>query len=493
MSLLRTLGVGLLGALVLADCGGELPDYAEGDRGTDGVAWVRVTTAGNRGMPDAPLPFSTEGVPLAVRLEAFRRDNTPARSFNGYLRLSMSPGLVLSVEGPSALGSYVRATNGVAEGITVRVARGYGQARVWAEDNGYVPVDPLRTPRPACSNGLDDDGDGRVDYPADTGCAAANDDNEVGGSFAVGTSEPIYFDTPLISDVQGRAAQSPLLNERITLRGRILPTAPEPGDRRHRLVVTQTDNSGFFITDIDDRSCDGQACYNSIYSFNFRSPDGMRVCDLVQTLTGSVAEFVSSTQLSQPGYQVGLLWRPNDPQAGPCLVPDPVVITQALARDEVQLERLESGIVRLENVILPTLVGPGRAPNGIPMPGATNCDANNDGRIEYDGGIEDQCATACANNPSCSEWTSWARFGQVLVTLPGGGAVTRLGVNARAVDPTFDPTRRRAPSATITGTLRQVGPNWVVQPRCGAEIVYAGMPVRRPNEVCLFERPLSED
>ncbi len=493
MSLLRTLGLGLLGGLVLVDCGGELPDYGEEDRGVDGVAWVRVTTAGDRGLREAPLPFSNEGVPLAVRLEAFRRDNTPARTFNGFLRLSMAPGVVVSVEGPGALGNYVRATNGVVEGVTIRVARGYGSARIWAEDDGYLPVDPLREPRPACSNGLDDDGDGRVDYPADTGCAAANDDNERAGSYAVGTSEPLYFDTPLVSDVQGRASQSPLLNERVTIRGRILPSAPEPGDRRHRIVVTQTDNSGFFLTDIDDRSCEGEPCFNSLYAFNFRAPDGMRVCDLLQTLTGSVAEFVGSTQLSQPGYQVGLLWRPNDPQAGPCLVPDPVVLTQALARDEVRLERLESGLVRLENVILPTLVGPGRAPNGIPMPGATNCDFNNDNRIVYDGGIEDQCATACAANPSCSEWTSWARFGQVLVTLPGSGAVTRLGLNARAVDPTFDPTRRRTPSVTVTGTLRQVGPNWVVQPRCGAEIVYEGMPVRRPNEVCLYERPLSDD
>lgn len=333
-----------------------------------------------------------------------------------------------------------------------------------------------------------------IDYPADLGCAAANDDNERGGSFAAGTSEPIYFDTPFVSDVQGRASQSPLLNERVTIRGHITPDAPPADARAHRLVVTQTDNSGFFITDIDDRSCGGQPCYNSLYSFNFRSPDGMRPCDLLTVLTGSVAEFVSSTQLAQPGYQVGLAWRPNDPQAGACLIPDPTELTGAILTDEVQLERYESGLVRVQNATLPTMVGPLRAPNGIPAMGATNCDFNNDGRVTFDGGAEQQCSDACAANPACSEWSAWARFGQVAVTLPGTGAPVRVAINAKAVDPNFDPQRPVAARATFTGTLRQVGPNWVIQPRCGAEIVYEGMgPVRRPSEICLSERPLSED
>jgi hypothetical protein len=38
--------------------------------------------------------------------------------------------------------------------------------------------------RPACSNGLDDDGDGLIDYPADKGCADANDNSEIDGSVA---------------------------------------------------------------------------------------------------------------------------------------------------------------------------------------------------------------------------------------------------------------------------------------------------------------------
>ncbi|MEI2709436.1 MAG: hypothetical protein V9E96_10540 [Chitinophagaceae bacterium] len=223
---------------------------------------------------------------------------------------------------------------------------------------GTCPVDPQRLPRPACSNGLDDDGDGRVDFPADTGCEAVNDDAERGGSFAVGVSEPLYFSTPLVADVQGRTAQSPLLDQRITLVGRADVTAPAEGDRVHRLVVTQTDNSGFYVTDIDDRSCGAEHCFNSLYSFNFRTPDGMRPCDLLTSLTGSVAEFVSSTQLAQPGFQVGVEWHPDDTAVGACLIPEADVITPALARDAALLERYESGLVRVENVRLPDAHGP---------------------------------------------------------------------------------------------------------------------------------------
>ncbi len=57
---------------------------------------------------------------------------------------------------------------------------------------GAAPADPVLPPRqpeqvavvapaappPVCSNGMDDDGDGKVDFPADPGCAAADDGDE---------------------------------------------------------------------------------------------------------------------------------------------------------------------------------------------------------------------------------------------------------------------------------------------------------------------------
>jgi uncharacterized protein YkwD len=49
-------------------------------------------------------------------------------------------------------------------------------------DNDEYNAPPPPPPPPAtyaCSNGKDDDGDGKVDYPADPGCASTTDNNEV--------------------------------------------------------------------------------------------------------------------------------------------------------------------------------------------------------------------------------------------------------------------------------------------------------------------------
>lgn len=474
---------------MLLGCSARIEDPALRDR-AGGVARVDVSIMGARGSLDAPLPFSSEGVDFTLRVEVLDRQGQRVSGFNGFVAVSMEPGLVLDLAAPGAVRNYLRLQGGLAEGVRVRVARGYGPTRLWAEDGGYEPVDPQRAPPPSCANGLDDDGDGFVDYPADLGCAAANDDSERGGSFAAGTSEPIYFDTPSLADVQGRSAISPLVDERVTVRGLAQHEPPPEGSRRHRLVVTQTDNSGFFVTDLDDRSCDGAPCFNSMYSFNFRAPDGMRPCDLLLNLTGSVAEFVSTTQLAQPGFQIGVAWRPDDPATGPCRIPDAVTLDTALVRDTAQMERYESGLVRAADVTLPTVVGPLRPGDGTPRAGQTNCDFSGDGAIDYDDAAEATCANACDANPACSEWTSWARYGQLRVTLPGGG---RVAVAVRAIEPNYDPERPSTVPATVTGTLRQVGPNWIINPRCDVDFAIEGRPVRSTRESCLHERSLSEE
>ncbi|MBT8131927.1 MAG: hypothetical protein KJO35_06640, partial [Gammaproteobacteria bacterium] len=46
------------------------------------------------------------------------------------------------------------------------------------ENGNYDPNDNDETDPPACSNGLDDDGDGSTDWPDDVGCDGPDDDNE---------------------------------------------------------------------------------------------------------------------------------------------------------------------------------------------------------------------------------------------------------------------------------------------------------------------------
>ncbi|MEZ4399059.1 MAG: hypothetical protein R3B06_03525 [Kofleriaceae bacterium] len=49
---------------------------------------------------------------------------------------------------------------------------------------------------PVCANGVDDDGDGLIDFPADPGCAAASDDDEASPSCAAESDPLLTVDAP---------------------------------------------------------------------------------------------------------------------------------------------------------------------------------------------------------------------------------------------------------------------------------------------------------
>ena len=64
---------------------------------------------------------------------------------------------------------------------TVKFAKGnetYKVSVIVEGNNGTYPVAPPPPPQPACSDGIDNDGDGKIDYPADPGCSSATDNDE---------------------------------------------------------------------------------------------------------------------------------------------------------------------------------------------------------------------------------------------------------------------------------------------------------------------------
>ena len=105
---------------------------------------------------------------------------TPTAVMQAWLN---SPGHRQNIEGPSYRTIGVAAA--AASNGTLYWTQQFGTS---AGDSGTPPSPPPPAPEPpppppappsyACSNNADDDGDGKVDYPADPGCTSSSDDDE---------------------------------------------------------------------------------------------------------------------------------------------------------------------------------------------------------------------------------------------------------------------------------------------------------------------------
>lgn len=496
---------------VLGSCGPALPDIGRTDRIPNGVSTVRVTITPpeqDRGNRDVPLPF-TNRHQYTVNIDALGADGNPKADFNGTLMVSVSPGVLTGIAGAGVTGRLVRLTNGSAAGINVSFERAYGETRIYAEEQGYdLSDDPNVTP--ACADGMDNDGDGLADFPADPGCAAPNDNDERSGSYALGASEAIYIGTPTVDDIQGPGTNSPLLNQRVTI-------------DRGTLVVTRISVSGFWVTDTSRVMCPSESggmrrCASSLFAFNFRLPEGMRPCDRLGSLLGTVQEFTGTTQLAQPAWRIPAdgLYTDRTPM---CPIPEAVVLRPTapmerastapleevldMANMDAPLEPLENALVRVSSVRLSPNVGPERVScsnAGVCdfAPGRSNCDQNGDGVVDFNLTSEALCANLCQTTVGCSEWTGWIRFGQMAVDFTANqpNGVQRFIVSPREAISNFNPLNQPFPGTamTVTGTLKQVGPNWIIEPRCTLDLVFDGQgTVVAPNAACVTPRSIVEE
>ncbi|MRG96488.1 hypothetical protein [Polyangium spumosum] len=413
---------------------------------------VRITQVNGAALPDAssPLPANRgdRKDTWAFELEARSPYGEPL-DFDGTVRISVEPGVVLDVTGEGAAGRNIRVVDGKAQG-TVTVTAVYGPARLWVEDLGYSPV-PLAD-RPACSNGKDDDGDVLIDFPADPGCAFADDDDEGTGSFAAGISPPVPYELPRISDVQGFGATTPFPYEAIEINT----------DRPQPLVVTRVASDGFYVTDLSEQATG----YNHIFAFSFNTPPGMRVCDRVTYLTGTVVEFFGFTELSFPSFVVDYPIEGEET----CQVPEPVVLDDATIKDIDAMEKLESGLVRIEGFRIATKFGPKPVVDNVPDADHSNCDLNGDGQVDFESQAEGACSDACSADPACTEWTSYSARGNYKVFKGTTQVQIQTGTAA-----SFDPTGHKGELLdAVTGTLRNFSGgslNWTIEARCPDDLV----------------------
>jgi hypothetical protein len=434
-----------------------------------------AVTDGPKGSPAEPRPLTFDvATPYTLTVTALRADGSLDTDFNGFVRISSKPGTVSSVDGPNTSGRNVQLVNGVAEGVVASLVGAYGKTRFWAEDLGYVPGPQGQTPK--CADRIDNDGDGTIDFPADPGCAFANDDNEEVGTYATGVSEVLYFIAPRIADVRGvskRGTATSFPHEQVEI-----DTGWRDNENyEYSTIVTRVSSDGFYATDLGETRG-----YASVFAFNFSAPPRMRVCDRLKTFGGTSSDFFGFTEVNFPTWTLEE-W---DPTQRPCLVPDPHVLTVNELRSNNSMLLQESALVRVitggnVTVRVSKLFGPGfpAAPDYVPTENATNCDLNGDSKVDFVNEPEKTCALHCSEDAECTEFANYTArktFRLIVSDSQGGGEpiVSFVGADGSA-SAQFDPLQLRGQTIkSFTGTLRYFsggGGQFTIEGRCEDDVI----------------------
>jgi hypothetical protein len=486
---------------------------------SDETARLQVTVLQGDGTPlpgaDQPMKIGLDGPRrFQVVIDALNKDGSIDDRFNGYVRVSVQPGGISSVQGGDVVGRNVLLRNGHADSHQIDVVGAYGITRVWAEDMGYMPADPTKPPQ--CADGVDNNGNGLIDYPADPGCAFANDDTEDGGTYAAGVSPPLHFKLPTLAEVQGYqcaaeddpacdqgSSKTPFSNEQVEVHdGDGVAAGQGP-----TLIVTRVSSDGFYVTDVDaTRPSKAFGRFNHMFAFNFSTPAGMRICDRVTYLSGTMSEFFGFTELGFPSFRLHQ-WRlptATDPGDGECMIPEPNLIIDSMlgSSDDAAtwMEPWESSLVRLIDVRVGAHFGPDKVQNGSPGPNASNCDLNDDGSVDFNtpGNDELLCSDNCILDKECVDWTAYGSRGNFRVVV--GTSPLGIQANAAAVQ-NFDPYLVKGQRiAAITGTIRHFSGgklNWTIDTRCSDDLVFcasgdadcaANPPIKSVKQSCVQPR-----
>jgi hypothetical protein len=455
---------------------------------------VELDPTSNAGSPAQRLPLAVDtAVPFKFTVRAVREDGSVDTTFNRHVRIATKPGAIDPLTGPDTDGRNLLLRNGESVPVELRITNAYGITYVVADDLGYIPADPLRDPPPACSNGIDDDGDGAIDFPADNGCAFANDDDEQGGTFGQGVSTPIYFTLPRIADVRGLKCRpglgcsgngrTPYPREQIQLD----VGNGDDGSAPFNTVVTRLSADGFYVTDLDDK----RGGFTSIFAFNFNAPPRMRTCDRMKTYGGTANEFFGFTQIAYPTW----ILEEWDPAQRPCLVPEPERLSPGIISDTTELLRKTGSLVRVETApdksqkvqVTPNF-GPGDIQKNagglyIATPEASNCDFDRNGRITFDGNPESVCSTSCSADPTCTEWSNWiARQTFRLTVTDANGASAAVQADASASSGFSPVALKGVLLRSFAGTLHffSGGSQFTIEVRCKDDIT---VPLDQPTFV----------
>jgi hypothetical protein len=493
-------------AAVAQACQGGFPMAGAGKR------LVVTVTQGDRGTPEQGLPISVvQPTTFTVTVEAQLPDGSVDTSFDGYVNVIAQPGTVSDLDVRN-----VQLKSGALRGLQVPIVAAFGETHIWADDLGYEPASPTGDPPPQCSDGIDNNHNGLIDFPADPGCYAAVDDSEDLGTYASGASETLYFQLPRIALVRGydpanngngNATSFP--NTQVSI-----DTGWRGGTSyAFSTVVVGITSSGFYAQDLQTDLPQPAPGYGGINAYNFSTPAFMRVCDRLQVLSGTASDFYGFTELNYPTWQLEF-W---DPSVRPCLVPEPTPLGPADLDDPNRMWQVESTLGRVEtagtvNVHVAAHFGPGDVPivAGVytPSADASNCDYDHDGKVSFtDANVtpsEDLCSAACSGTAAvahtdaeCSEYSQYASQSdfELLVTDASTGLTARIQADASAAD-LFDPVAQRGQTVhAYTGLVSYFsgGTQFTLNARCDDDVIVdLGSPPLASDVACVHARTSSD-
>jgi hypothetical protein len=473
-------------ALVAQGCQGGFATIGQGKR------LAVMITEGSVGTPDDKLPISVvQPTSFTVTIEAQLPDGTVDTSFNGFVNVLVQPGTVSNLDLRN-----VQLMNGSVSGLVIPVVASFGETHIWADDLGYEPTAPNSNPPPQCSDGIDNNDNGLIDYPADPGCYAPVDNTEDLGTYASGASDTIYFQLPRIQLVRG---YDPVNNGNGNATS--FPNTQVSIDTGWRggttydfsTVVVGLGSAGFYAQDLqtDEQPAVG---YAGVYAYNFSTPVDMRVCDRLQVFSGTAADFYGYTELNYPTWQLEY-W---DPTVRPCLVPEATGLAVGDLNNNNRLWQLESTLARIETAGTVTVqvashfgaldvpyTGTGTSAVYTPSDTASNCDYDHNGKINFeDSGStpsEAECAAVCVGSSAlaptdyqCSEYSSFASESDFIfiVADSSSGLTARIQADASASD-LFDPVANRGQTVrAFTGIISYFsgGSQFTLNARCDDDV-----------------------
>lgn len=237
---------------------------------------------------DSPAPFSLEAVDYPIRVTAMNADRLPM-DWSGTVTVHVSPGRLDSSE-------TVVLQDGQAQ-TTLEIALAFDLLRIWVSDEG-TDTEP--------------------------------------GSYATGVAPAITLDRPTIAELQTTVSASDdssvLAHNYVQIKAYSDPVDPR------ELIVTSVMNDGFYVTDRSDPEGSG----NSLFVFTFSRPDHVVEGARLNSLAGTVAEYIGYTEMQHPSYEVESFGH----SAGSPALLDPSIV----CADQI-MEGWEASVVKVENLI----------------------------------------------------------------------------------------------------------------------------------------------